>query len=58
MDQKLLHELAISYAQARLTRKQIDAENCHSEDELYDFIHDYQFALTHTNEQLKRLPKV
>ncbi len=35
MDKKQIHELAIAYAQARLIRKQQDAETPPTEDELY-----------------------
>jgi len=56
MDQKALHDLAIAYAQARLTRKQYDAKLSPSEDELYHFVYDYLFATEHINEQIKQYP--
>ena len=58
MDTKLRHELAIAYAQARLTRKQFDAETPPSEEELYCFYYDYQFAIDNIAKQVKSYPRL
>lgn len=56
MDPKVLHELALAYAQARLIRKQQDSEKAPTQDELYSFVYDYRFATEHISEQLKQYP--
>lgn len=56
MDKMQCHELAIAYAQARLSRKLDDSQKPSSKDELYNFVHDYRFAMDHINEQLKYVP--
>lgn len=58
MDKKQIHELAIAYAQARLIRKQQDAETPPTEDELYIFAYDYQFALERAEKMLRQYPKL
>ena len=58
MNQSLLHELAIAYAEARLSRKQYESGKPHSKEELYNFAHDYQFAMDHLEEQLKQCPRI
>lgn len=58
MNQLQLHELAVAYAEARLSRKQQDSEKPHSKDELYSFIHDYQFAMDHLEKQIKQCPRI
>jgi len=58
MDQKLLNDLAIAYAQTRLLRKQSDSTNPPSRDELYSFIYDYRFALGNIEEQMRQYPTI
>lgn len=58
MDPKVLHDLSIAYAQARLSRKQYNSKEPHSKEELYDFIHDYHFARNNIVEQSKQLPRI
>ncbi len=57
MDKKHLHDLAITYAQARLTRKQYDSEKPPTHDELYNFVYDYHFALDHVEKIMKHYHK-
>lgn len=58
MDKIQLNELAIAYAQARLTRKQFDSKNPPNEDELYNFAHDYLFAMEKLEKQFKQYPTI
>ena len=57
MDEKLLHNLAVAYAQARLSRKHSDAAKPPTKDELYNFAYDYAFAMEHIESQLKSYPR-
>lgn len=57
MDMKQLHEIALAYAQARLCRKQYDANKPPTKDELYDFTYDYQFALEYAEDEMRKYPK-
>lgn len=57
MDKIQFHELAIAYAQARLSRKQDNSLKPASKDELYDFVHDYLFAMEHIKDQAKLYPR-
>lgn len=56
MDRQELHNLAVAYASARLSCKQVS--KVPSTDELYDFIYDYRFALEHIEEQAKQYPTI
>ena len=58
MDKKLLHEIALAYAQARLSRRQYDADKAPTKDELYSFTYDYQFALDHAENEMRKYPRL
>lgn len=55
--QNTYNNLAIAYAQARLSRRQSDAEKVPSEDELYAFCYDYLYALDHIEQQIRKYPR-
>ncbi len=54
--QTLYQQLAIAYAQARLSRKQPERE-IPTKEELYSFAYDYRFALENIREQLSHYPR-
>ncbi len=58
MDKKQLHEIALAYAQARLYRRQYDADKPATKDELYGFTYDYQFALEHAESEMRKYPRL
>lgn len=53
IDLRIYEDLSIAYAQARLARKQDDAEKLPSTDELSDFVSDYIFARRNIAAEMK-----
>lgn len=57
IDLRIYEDLAIAYAQARLARKQDDADKPPSTDELSSFAYDYIFARRNIAKEINSFTK-
>lgn len=55
MEEKQIHDLAIAYAQVKLTHYQQEYEKSCEEEELYQFAKAYKFALENLEHQYNQI---